>query len=669
MAKKSPVRATQKKRSKTSAEEKNTKEFLVVGIVVSPGGETAARNFFAALPPKNGMTFVVFPENSAGSDSDGFIKTKMPVSVVNEKHKIKPERVYLIPPERNFEITDGYIHPVGLNGREDGAAEDFFQKLDSEYGERAVCFRVGEVNPIISSGLKFRKNIDDAENDPAGFSGEASSSRAFPLNELTRAEKDLRISAEHFSSIINQITAGIAETDLSGRFTFVSNRFTEITGYTRDELLSGMRLYDITHPNDLPRNIELFERCVTKGEPFVIEKRYIRKNGTEVWVNNSVSPEYDAQRNLRFVTTVTLDITERKRAEEALRKSEEHLNLILESTVDYAIITFDLDGLITRWNKGAEKIFGFTEAEAIGQKTHLIFTPEDRAANVPEKEILKTLKNGRAEDERWHLRKNGSRFFASGVMQLLRDDEIGGYVKICRDETARLKAEKALRDKDLLAQLVSAQEDERRRIARDLHDHLGQQLTSLRLKLETLREMKDGEAVRKGIEEAQITAEQLDRDVDFLAWELRPAALDDLGLRATLGNFLIEWARYSGVNAEFHTRGISRARLAFEVETNLYRIAQEALNNIFKHARAANVSVLLEKQKDSISMIIEDDGIGFNAKGKTNRSKGIGLIGMSERAKLLGGTFTIESAKSKGTTIFVRVPVGENPNRKSESSR
>ena len=236
-----------------------------------------------------------------------------------------------------------------------------------------------------------------------------------------------------------------------------------------------------------------------------------------------------------------------------------------------------------------------------------------------------------------------------------------GFVKIARDQTEKLKAETTLREKDMLAQLVTTQEEERRRIAREIHDHLGQQLTVLRLKLEQVKKICGDQAVCDQIDDVQAVTERLDKEVDFLAWELRPAALDDLGLRVTLGNFVQEWSLHTGIKAEFHAIGLTKTRLAFETETNLYRITQEALNNVYKHAKPKNVSVLLEKRDDTVSLIVEDDGIGFNPKDKKNRTKGMGLIGMSERAKICGGTLEIESKKGEGTTIFARVPVKLKP--------
>jgi len=271
-------------------------------------------------------------------------------------------------------------------------------------------------------------------------------------------------------------------------------------------------------------------------------------------------------------------------------------------------------------------------------------------------EIQCAAETGKAEDERWHIRKDGTRFYASGVMQPLRDGGIHGFVKICRDNTEKIEAEKAFYDKEMLQKLVGAQEDERKRIARDLHDELGQQLTALRLKLEATKKLCKNEEVCDKIDEIELIAKQIDADVDFLAWELRPAALDDLGLIASLENYVREWSRHSGVLAEFHASNLKKSRLAPEVEINLYRITQEALNNTHKHAGAKSVSVMLEKRDNLIVLIVEDDGKGFNPKIKKNRSKGLGLMGMEERSALVGGTFEVESSPKQGTTIFVRVP-------------
>ncbi len=190
------------------------------------------------------------------------------------------------------------------------------------------------------------------------------------------------------------------------------------------------------------------------------------------------------------------------------------------------------------------------------------------------------------------------------------------------------------RARRLLQQVVTAQEDERRRIARDLHDQLGQQLTALRLKLEAVRgQTENHNEMSTQVEQAQLIAKQLDAEVDFLSWELRPAALDDLGLEATLADFIKEWSRHFNIPADFHTGGSAIGRLSSEIEINLYRIAQEALNNTSKHAQASRIDVILERRDSNVTLIVEDNGRGLESNPASEKSrKSMGIVGMRERA-------------------------------------
>src|SRR5262245_15342605 len=209
---------------------------------------------------------------------------------------------------------------------------------------------------------------------------------------------------------------------------------------------------------------------------------------------------------------------------------------------------------------------------------------------------------------------------------------------------------------NLLHRIVNAQEDERRRIARDLHDHLGQQLTALRLALE--RHKATAVAGLDGdVDEALTLTRQIGKDVDFLAWELRPAALDELGLIAALPRFVTEWSVHVGVLAEFHLRGFESGQLEPMAEVAFYRIAQEALNNIAKHAHASRVDVLLALSDSPVVRVVEADGIGFEMPDAEIAPRGLGLAGMRERASLVGANLQIESTPGKGTSLFVRIPV------------
>jgi len=209
----------------------------------------------------------------------------------------------------------------------------------------------------------------------------------------------------------------------------------------------------------------------------------------------------------------------------------------------------------------------------------------------------------------------------------------------------------------ILNQLVTAQEAERRRLARDLHDQLGQQLTALRLKLESLKgEAGKREGLQAVVDQLLDLTSQLDSDVDFLAWQLRPVALDDLGLAEALRVYVRQWSDHVNIAAEFHSEGLEKERPSREIENNLYRIGQEALNNVAKHSGASRVDVLLERRDGHAVLIVEDNGRGFSLDDQTDASA-IGLTGIRERASLLGGSMELETAPDKGTTLIVRIPL------------
>jgi len=161
------------------------------------------------------------------------------------------------------------------------------------------------------------------------------------------------------------------------------------------------------------------------------------------------------------------------------------------------------------------------------------------------------------------------------------------------------------------------------------------------------------------LEHALALTQQLDRDLDFLSWELRPAVLDDLGLAAALPLFLKEWSAHYGIPVEFRARPDVAGSMGRDAEVVFYRVAQEALNNVAKHAHASRVDVLLESQDGSVVMVVEDDGVGFEASDKSVRDKGIGIVGMQERASVVGGELDVESKPGDGTSVYLRMPIAE----------
>ncbi|MEP6787180.1 MAG: PAS domain S-box protein [Acidobacteriota bacterium] len=512
------------------------------------------------------------------------------------------------------------------------------------------------------------------------------------------AEEKVRLSENQLKLVTNAIPALISYVDNTEHYRFVNQKFTEWFKMSTDEIIGkgprdvfGARAYKVLKPHI---------NAALSGQNFAFETVLDYEKIGRRYVHVSYIADVGADGTVYGYYGLTQDLTDLKHSEDLLRSSEERLGLMMDSFTEYAIFSMDVDGRIDSWNKAAEVIFGYSHDEILGRSSDILFTSEDIARGVPATELRTAKKKGRSSYEGWHLKKDGIGFFASAeMMPLYVGDELTGYAKIASDltekkrrseELQRAHDELELRVKertrelaasnsalvqemgerevaerqkiDLLRRLVTSQEFERRRIARDLHDTLGQRLTALRLKIASLGEISTGHTeIAARVGRLQEIAQQLDSEVSFLAWELRPSALDDLGLRDAVGAFVDEWSRHYEISADFHSAGLANERLDRDAETHLYRITQEALNNIVKHAQANHVTVMLERRNDSVILVVEDDGKGFDPvekAGSADSEKSLGLIGMSERAALVGGEVEIESARGKGTTIYVRVPFG-----------
>ena len=403
---------------------------------------------------------------------------------------------------------------------------------------------------------------------------------------------------------------------------------------------------------------------------------------------SAIAPDSDGR--IIGASKVARDITDRQQGDEVRAL----LAAIVDSSDD-AIVGKTLDGIITSWNRGAEQIFGYSAPEAVGQHIFLIIPADRRAEEI---EVLARLSRGEKIDHFETLRqtKDGRQIPVSLTVSPIRDARgvIVGASKVARDITERRRAQEALKrahdeleDRvrqrtaellelneslrsevehrqsveqqraQLFSRLILAQEDERRRIARELHDQLGQQMTALRLTLETLKTLSgESSAVRAQVEALQDLARQLDQDIAFRVWELRPAILEGLGLTAALAEYAGDWSKRYGIRADLHMTRPIGGRLPSQIETTIYRFAQEALNNVVKHAKADRVDIILEHTREHVSLIVEDNGIGFNPSGAETAGEGFGIIGMRERAALAGADFQIESAPGDGTTVILRVP-------------
>jgi PAS domain S-box-containing protein len=390
--------------------------------------------------------------------------------------------------------------------------------------------------------------------------------------------------------------------------------------------------------------------------------------------------------------TADLDRAVARRGRENGRDfADDMLRLTVQGLPDQAFITLDPHGLILFWNAGAEQLFGWSSEQAVGVHVSSLLGLGGRDAGIDTSNLEEAKRQGSVTATRRLNHQDGSTRNARTTIVALRNETgmLGYGVAAHLPSVAPLPAgrgfaEHAVRDTAstaetrrqlsesrtllaaeiadrrqaetsrarLLRRLVVAQEDERRRLAQDLHDGLGQRLTALRLILEALDGHRSTEST--GTASALEMLARIDQDIDFIAWELRPAALDELGLVRVLDTYVKEWSRHAGVPALFHARPGNLERFAPEVEASIYRIAQEALNNVAKHARARSANVLLELRGEHLALAIEDDGVGFppTANGETM----IGLTGMRERALAVGGTVELEPTPGGGTTVLACIP-------------
>ena len=479
------------------------------------------------------------------------------------------------------------------------------------------------------------------------------------ITQRKLAEEKLKESEERYHSLVEQASDGILVADYQGNIIELNSALCSMFGYTREEIMMK-KTPSFIDPEDLkskPFRFDLLSRVASVLQ----ERRAIRKDGNI----------FDIEMNTKLLgegktLSIIRDISERKKAEEQLREKESNFRSLVDTAPDATVIV-DEKGIIQFANLQAVKLLGYTKAELTGMAVEMLMpqSAHHRHKTYRQQYIknphTRPMGSGR---DLIAVRKDGVEIPVEISLASFRSEEESLITASLRDITQRKKAEKELEEsyhsvRRLTEHLQNIREEERTHIAREIHDELGQQLTVMMMDVASLDKKVGTEniAVKRKIKELMEMLENTVKTVRKISSELRPSILDDLRLSAAMESHLKEFEKRSGIGT-YLAAPIKELKLTNQVKNALFRIFQESLTNVARHSGAKKVSVQLEIKNNKIVLMIKDDGAGFDEK-KAAAKRTLGVLGMKERAAVIGGEYIISGEPGKGTTILVSVPLPE----------
>jgi len=468
------------------------------------------------------------------------------------------------------------------------------------------------------------------------------------------AEAALRNSQEAYRDLVENINDVIYAIDINGIFTYVSPVAERIFGHNSSELIG--RLYEtLIYGEDISTISHTFQDA-RNNHPSPAEFRILTKNGELRWVRRSTLPVMN-EGKIIGTRGLLMDITEHKQAEEALRESELRFRTTVEMAPD-AIFIVDAQGNIIEVNNAACQQLGYTREHLLQLRLPDIMPP---SYAMKAEERLKEMRNADRTYESCHLRSDGREIAVELNIKSIIFKGKPAMVGIARDITERKRVEGKLRD--FTRQILEAQENERGRVARELHDSVIQLLSASKHRLSALSEKMikhDGEVNADLLTSLELLDKAI-KETRTISRGLKPGVLEDLGLLPAVRSISEDLMQRSPVKIDLQST-LPYKRLPHDIELVLYRIVQEALNNVEKHSRANEVKVLFMFSGSSLVSIIKDDGIGFQYESSAaTRSllSGYGLVNMKERAASVGGTVEINSASNRGTEIVISIPLAD----------
>jgi len=484
--------------------------------------------------------------------------------------------------------------------------------------------------------------------------------------ELEQAEEELRRSEEKYRSIFSAAANLIASVDAAGRIVDCNSCSSEMLGYQPDELI-GSSLSRIICGESLQRARQMLHRTLAQGHCHGEEYRMIRKDGAvvDVRVNSSALRDGDG----RPLTTIWIieDITERRRAEEARKESEERYRTLVELSPD-AFLFRNLDGVIIQVNSAFEKASGWSREEIVGKTVEEIglLTPQERR-NFERAVIPKLMRDGIVTNVELNgRRRDGSTVPLLVSCTLMRgaDGSPTGIIAVGRDITEQKEGRKKLLNyqhqlRSLASELSLAEERSRRETAAVLHDRIGQMLAASKLKLAALRATIEQHEQIEHLNEAISLLDQAIQDTRSLTRELSPPLLYEFGLEAAVRGLAEEFQRQHGIAAVFNDDGTAKP-LDNDIRGVLFQAVRELLLNVAKHARARTVRISIDRRPNTVAITVEDDGVGFREDEigpHQYRPGGFGLFNIRERLRHLGGQLDIDSQPGSGARLTLIAPL------------
>lgn len=471
--------------------------------------------------------------------------------------------------------------------------------------------------------------------------------------------EQLQEEAETFRLLMDAAPVMVWMSGLDKRCTYFNKPWLDFTGRTMEQEL-GDGWIDGVHPADRDRCLAVYERAFDSRENFSMDYRLLRADGIYRWILDHGVPVSTSDGRFAGYIGSCVDITDRKEIEESLRSSEERYRAFFELNVVGAAEVGLGDGRYVRANDAYCRMLGYTQNELLRLRFVDITYPDDRTDDV--RQFIRLVR-GEIPDyklEKRYLRKDGGIMWAQLAVTLIRDSagnpisELGLVVDI----TERRRAEQDLQR--LAARLLQTQEEERRRIARELHDQTAQSLLAIKWNLDDLlrsRRALDDEA-RDVLTESLEMTQQLVEEVRTASYLLHPPLLDEAGLQSALSWYVDGFVKRSGIDVELVVAP-DMGRSTPEIETALFRIVQESLTNIHRHSGSARASIVLTADENRVALEVRDEGHGLvtedGAFDEEILALGVGISGMRERIRQLSGELTIRSG-STGTTVIAIVP-------------